>query len=144
LVDLAIVFFLLLIVFIIYQTVPSSNIIYLPVFLLIGVFSSLGVGIWLSALTIRYRDFQHIIPFMVQLGLYASPVAYPASLIPENLQLIYHLNPVAGVIEGFRWSLIGYGELNIYSIVSFGIGIAIFLTSLFYFKKVEKVMADIV
>jgi lipopolysaccharide transport system permease protein len=144
LIDLGIVLLFLSFVLVYFSYYPSANILFLPVFLLFAVLAGAGVGIWLSALTIRFRDFQHIIPFMVQLGLYASPIAYPASIIPDQYQLIYHLNPVAGVVEGFRWSILGYGVMNIYTVLSFLIIIILFITSLLYFKSVEKVMADIV
>jgi lipopolysaccharide transport system permease protein len=144
LIDLVIVFLFLVILTLFFKYDFSARILYLPIFLLLLIVISLGVGLWLSALTIRYRDFQHIIPFMVQIGLYSTPIAYPSSIIPEKYQLIYHLNPVVGVVEGFRWSILNYGYLNEYSLISFLIGVAIFISSLFYFKKVEKVMADIV
>ena len=105
--------------------------------------AALGVGIWVSSLTIRYRDFQHVIPFMVQVGLYATPIAYPASMIPEKYQMIYHLNPMAGIVEGFRWSLLGQDPLPEYAWVSYVVIFSLFFTSIFYFKKVERIMADI-
>lgn len=127
-----------------YQFAPSANIVLLPVFVLFTIIAALGVGIWLSALTIRYRDFQHIVPFMVQIGLYATPIAYPASIVPNKYQLLYHINPMAGVVEGFRWSITGGNALEPVAYVSFGVAIILFISSLFYFRKVERVMADIV
>lgn len=144
LIDLGIVLIFLTFLLVYFKVQPSVNIVYLPLFLLTAIIGALGIGIWLSALTIRYRDFQHIIPFLVQIGLYASPIAYPVSLIPEKYQLIYHLNPVVGIIEGFRWCILGIGEIGIFSFASFFISITLFISSLFYFKSVEKVMADIV
>ncbi|MBT32173.1 MAG: phosphate ABC transporter permease [Thalassobius sp.] len=148
LIDFIITFMFLIILLVIYGIVPSSNIIFLPFFILMGVISALAVGIWLSALTIRYRDFQHIIPFMTQLGLYATPIAYPAKLLigslPEWANALYFMNPMAGVVEGFRWSIIGGEMPSEYSIISFSLTILLFISSLFYFKKVEKVMADLV
>ncbi|MBD0255440.1 MAG: ABC transporter permease [Cytophagales bacterium] len=122
----------------------SANIVFLPVFILLTLITALGVGIWLSALTIRYRDFQHIVPFLVQIGLYATPIAYPSSLIPEDFQLLVHLNPMAGVVEGFRWSMLGAEAPHPYAYLSFGLTLVIFFTGLLYFRKVERVMADIV
>ncbi|MGF1636354.1 MAG: ABC transporter permease [Cyclobacteriaceae bacterium] len=147
-VDFAIAMLFLVALFIMYGFTPSSNLIYMPIFLLLTVISSLAAGIWLSALTIRYRDFQHIVPFMVQFGLYATPIAYPASTIVDNLPtwgtVLYYFNPMAGIIEGFRWSLIG-GELpSIYSWISIGFTCLLFISGLFYFKRVERIMADIV
>jgi len=131
-----------------YGITPSINIIFLPLFILLTLVSSLAVGIWLSALTIRYRDFQHIAPFMVQFGLYATPVGYPASMVVNNLPqwavVLYYINPMAGIVEGFRWSILGGTPPSEYSYISFAIIFILFISSLFYFKKVERVMADIV
>jgi len=123
---------------------PSMNIIYFPLFLLMDILIAVGIGIWMSALTIRFRDLQYTIPFLVQIGLYATPIAYPASILPEKIQQCIYLNPMVGVVEGFRWSILGIGELNTYMFLSFGMGLIIFITSLMYFKKVEVIMADIV
>jgi lipopolysaccharide transport system permease protein len=117
-------------------------------FILIGIIAALGVGIWLSALTVRYRDFQHVVPFIVQIGLYITPVAYPAEFaekqLPEWAANIYYLNPMAGVIQGFRWSVFG-GEMPGYLIyISFAMVILFFVTGLLYFKRVEDDMADFV
>ena len=127
-----------------YEVAISSNIFQLIPYFILGVMAALGVGIWVSSLTIRYRDFQHIVPFMVQVGLYATPIAYPASMIPDKYQIIYHLNPVAGVVEGFRWSILGNEQVSQYAWISFVVLFILFITSLFYFKRVERVMADIV
>lgn len=143
-VDFAISLVFLVILLIWFQFMPSGNIAYLPVFILLTITAALGIGIWLSALTVRYRDFQHIVPFMVQFGVYATPIAYPASLIPEQYQLLFHLNPMAGIVEGFRWSLLGGEAPHQYAFVSFIVAIILLVTGLFYFRKVERVMADIV
>jgi len=131
-----------------YQVFPSVNILLLPLFFIITVISSLAVGIWLSALTIRYRDFKHVVPFMVQFGLYATPVGYPADIIVKNLpawaNIIYYLNPMAGVVEGFRWSILGGAPPHEYAYISFAVVVVLFISGLYYFKKVESVMADIV
>jgi len=127
---------------------PSGKVVFLPIFILITIISALGVGIWLSALTIRFRDFQHIVPFMVQFGLYATPTAYPASTVVDTLPkwaaVIYFMNPMAGVVEGFRWSVIGGNPPSDYAYISFALVFIIFVSGLFYFRKVERVMADIV
>jgi lipopolysaccharide transport system permease protein len=127
-----------------FGVVPSGNIVFLPLFILLTIITALSVGIWLSALTIRYRDFQHIVPFLVQIGLYATPIAYPNSLIPERFQLLVHLNPMAGVVEGFRWSILGGQAPHPYAYLSFGLALVLLLTGLLYFRKVERIMADIV
>lgn len=127
-----------------YQFVPSANIIYLPLFILLLIIGGLGVGIWVSALTVRFRDFTHLLPFIVQIGMYASPVAYAANMVPEKYQWLYALNPMVGVIEGVRWSIIGGeapGQIIFFSI---GVMLLLFFTSLWYFKKVERVMADLI
>ena len=147
-VDFAIGLTFVLVLMIIYQFTPSSNIIFLPVFILLTIISALAVGIWLSALTIRYRDFQHVVPFLVQFGLYATPTAYPASAVIDNLPewatVFYYLNPMAGVVEGFRLSLLGGVPPSEFSYLSFALMAIIFISELFYFKRVERVMADIV
>jgi lipopolysaccharide transport system permease protein len=147
-VDFAIAFLFLAVIMLIYSFVPSVNIIYLPVFILLTIISALAVGIWLSALTIRYRDFQHVVPFLVQFGLYATPTAYPAETIINNLPdwavAIYYMNPMAGVVEGFRWSILGGAPPSDYAYISFALTGILFISALFYFRKVERVMADIV
>ena len=147
-VDFAIAFLFLAVLMLAYKFVPSSNIIFLPVFILLAIISALAVGIWLSALTIRYRDFQHIVPFLVQFGLYATPVGYPAETIVNNLPnwavIIYYLNPMAGVVEGFRWSILGGIPPSDYAYISFALIAILFISALFYFRKVERAMADIV
>ncbi len=147
-VDFSVALGFILILAIVYGHVPPVEFIYFPVFIFLAIISALAVGIWLSALTIRYRDFQHVVPFLVQFGLYATPVGYPSALILKNLPawggVLYYLNPMAGVADGFRWSLLGAAPPSMYSFISFGAIIILFITGLFYFKSVEKVMADIV
>lgn len=144
-VDYTIAFLLLIIAMLWYGVFPSPNIWYLPFFLFMTIMASLAVGIWISALTIRYRDFIHVIPFLIQVGLYATPVAYSTIYIPEKYHAIYYtLNPMVGVIEGFRWSIIGQGSINPYTFVSLGIILILFFSSLIYFKRVERIMADII
>lgn len=147
-VDFLIAFIILIGLMVIYRIAPSANLIFLPLFVLLTVVSALAVGIWLSALTIRYRDFQHVVPFLVQFGLYATPIAYTSETIVNNLPrwgiLLYYVNPMAGVVEGFRWSILGGTPPNEFAYVSFGIVVLLFFSSLLYFKRVEKIMADIV
>lgn len=148
LVDFAIAVVLLMGLLLYYQLPISSNIIFLPFFILLTIISSLAVGIWLSALTVRFRDFQHVTPFLVQLGLYATPIAYPGEVVMSNLPdagvYLFYMNPMAGIVEGFRWSILGLGSLHAVSFISFGMVVILFVSSLIYFKKVETVMADIV
>jgi lipopolysaccharide transport system permease protein len=148
LVDFTMTFIILIVAMIYFKQKPSINIVFLPLFILATIVASLSIGIWLSALTIRFRDFQHIVPFLVQLGLYITPVAYPAEFaiktLPPWLATIYYLNPMTGIIEGFRWSVLGTAPPNMYSFISLFIVVILFISGLFYFKKLEKTMADII
>lgn len=145
--------FFIAFVFIIFFTFYYNNILtvklfFLPLFFIALVMASLGIGIWISALTIRYRDFQHITPFLVQFGLYASPVAYSSESLtkslPEWVNFIYFINPITGIIEGFRFSFLDNYDLSTYCIISLLMSTILFITSLFYFKKIENNIADII
>ncbi len=148
LIDLGITLLILIILMIYYGIVPSSHVWLAPFFILVGMIAALGAGIWLSALTVRYRDFQHVVPFIVQIGLYITPIAYPAEFatrqLPKWAAALYYLNPMAGVVQGFRWSLFG-GEApgNLFW-VSLVMVLILFISGLFYFHKVEDDMADYV
>ena len=148
LVDFCIAFVLLVMLILFYDVAVSINIIMLPVFVALTILCALAAGIWLSALSIRFRDFQHITPFLVQVGLYATPIAYPGDVVirtlPEAGVILFYLNPMAGIVEGFRWSILGYGSLHSVSFISFAMVIVLFCSGLIYFKKVERVMADLV
>ena len=148
LVDFAIAFLLMAALQLYYHIPVSSNILALPLFILLTLMAALALGIWLSALTIRFRDFQHVTPFLVQLGLYATPIAYPGEIVTGSLSkagaFLFYLNPMAGIVEGFRWSILGQGSLHSLSFISFAMIAILFVTGLFYFRKVEQVMADIV
>lgn len=148
LIDFGIALAIIFVLMISYQFTPPVTIVFLPFFIIVAVIAALGIGIWLSALTIRYRDFQHIVPFLMRFGMFLTPVAYPASLlidrIPEWASVLYYLNPMAGVIDGFRWSLLGTAPPNSLSYISFGVVIVLFVSSLFYFKKVERTISDII
>ena len=143
LIDFGIVLLCLAILMIVYKFPPASTIVYMPIFIIIAIVSGLTAGIWMSALTIRFRDFQHITPLLVRVGMYATPIAYPASAVPEKYQMLFYMNPMAGVVEGMRWSIIGGTPPNAYSYISFALIFLLFFAGLFYFSKVEKVMADI-
>jgi len=148
LIDFGISLIILIVLMFWYREAPSANVWLAPVFLLVGIIAALGVGIWLSALTVRFRDFQHVVPFMVQIGLYITPVAYPPELatkqLPEWASTIYFLNPIAGIVQGFRWSLFGGSAPDNFMWISFAMVFIIFITGLLYFSKVEKEMADFV
>lgn len=126
-----------------YGVLPSQRLVVLPLVFLWCIGTALAVGIWLSALTVRFRDFQHIIPFMVQFGLYATPVAYPASLLPSKWNWLYFINPMAGICEAARWSVLGIGTPTVEWVYSLSVTLVLFVSGLFYFKKVEALMADL-
>jgi lipopolysaccharide transport system permease protein len=128
-----------------YEITPTLKILTLPFFLLLALITALGVGLWLSALNVNYRDVRYITPFLTQFWLLASPVAYPVSEIPERWQLIYALNPMVGVVEGFRWVLLGT-ETGPGPVmwVSVGIALLVLVSGLFYFRHMERTFADMV
>jgi len=144
LVDFAIAFVILLGMMLYFGFYPTVNILWLPAFILLALATSLGVGLWLSALNVQYRDFQYTVPFLIQLWLFASPVVYPSTLLPEPYRMIYGLNPMAGVIEGFRWVLLGTTPPSSLMAVSVGVVIAVLISGAFYFRRMEKTFADVV
>ena len=129
-----------------YNFVPSWRILTLPIFILIAFAASMGVGLWLSALNVKYRDFRYVVPFLVQFGLYISPVGFSNSLVPEQWRMLYSLNPMVGVIDGFRWAILG-GKSTIYlpgfaiSMVLVGLLLA---SGVWYFRKTERTFADVI
>ncbi len=129
-----------------YQFMPGWRILTLPLFTGIAFTASMGIGLWLTALNVKYRDFRYIIPFIVQFGLYISPVGFSSSIVPQKWRLLYSLNPMVGVIDGFRWAILGQ-ESRIYMpgfLLSCGL-VAFFLaTGIWYFRKTEKTFADII
>ena len=147
-IDFGISLLIMVVLMIYFGITPSSNIWFAPLFIIMGIVAALGVGIWLSALTVRYRDFQHVVPFIVQIGLYITPIAYPAEFavkqLPEWAATIYYLNPMAGVVQGFRWSVFGSEAPGDLLYVSIGIIVIIFISGMAYFSKVEDEMADYV
>ena len=145
LVDFGISFLMFAAMMIYYGIRPSAAILWLPVFLLLAVLTALGMGLWLAALNAIYRDVRYILPFLVQFWMFASPVAYPSSLVPGKWRWLYGLNPMAGVIEGFRWSLAGKGEPPGHLIfVSVAVVVAVLLSGIAYFQKMETTIADVV
>jgi lipopolysaccharide transport system permease protein len=146
LVDFAISFVILLGLMIYYGIAPTWNVIWLPLLLLLAFITSLAVSLWLSALNVQFRDVQYAIPFLVQAWMYASPVAYSTGLIPAHglWRIIYGLNPMAGVIQGFRWALLGGSPPDTLLAISTIMVLVLLLTGLVYFKKMEKSFADVV
>ena len=128
-----------------FRIAPHQAILLFPAFLLLAVATALGVGLWLAALNAQYRDVRYIIPFLVQFWLFASPVAYPSTLVPERWRWLYGLNPMAGVIEGFRWALTGHGQPpNLFLAASASAVVLILIGGVFYFKNTEGTIADVV
>ena len=129
-----------------YQLVPSWRIIMLPFFIAAAFAAAMGTGLWLSALNVKYRDFRYIVPFIVQFGLYISPVGFSSTIVPDRWRLLYSLNPMVGVIDGFRWALLG-GNARIFwpgFIVSLSIVAIVFAYGIWYFRKTEKTFADVI
>jgi lipopolysaccharide transport system permease protein len=143
LVDFAIAFVLLLGMMLFYGIRPTAAVWTLPLFLLLALVTALGAGLWLSALNVQYRDVRYTIPFLVQFWMYASPVAYSSTLIPEQWRALYGINPMAGVVEGFRWALLGAGKApGTLLIVSVIASLVLFITGLIYFRRMERTFAD--
>ena len=144
-VDFSLAFLVLLAMILFYGIAPTANVIWLPLLLLLALITSLGVGIWLSALNVEYRDVRYVVPFLIQLWLFATPVAYPSSLVPEPWRAIYALNPMVGVVEGFRWALLGTetapGPMVLVSALA---ALAIFVGGIVYFRRMEDTFADVV
>lgn len=144
-VDFVIAFAVLLLLMLIYGITPTINSIFLPVFVILTVVSSLAASVWLSALNVKYRDIKYVVPFMTQIWLFSTPIAYSASLLEEPWRTIYSLNPMVGVVEGFRWALLGAETPPSYStLVSAIASIVILFAGALYFRRVEKSFADII
>jgi lipopolysaccharide transport system permease protein len=145
LVDFAIAFVLLLAMMAWYGTAPGWGILAVPLLVLFAVATALAVGLWLAALNVKYRDFRHTIPFLTQFWMFLTPVAYPSSLVPERWRVLYGLNPMAGVVEGFRWALLGQadgpGALVLVSAVSVAL---LLISGLYFFRRTERSFADVI
>jgi len=128
-----------------YGILPTVNVIWLPLLILLTLITSLGVSLWLSALNVQFRDVRHAIPFLTQLWLFATPIVYPSSLLSEPWRTLYSINPMAGVVEGFRWALLGTetapGPMMIVSTLT---ALALLVSGTFYFRRLEKTFADVV
>jgi lipopolysaccharide transport system permease protein len=145
LVDFVIAFVMLLLLMLGYGIIPSSSsVVLLPILMLVMLMTAAGVGCWLAALNIQYRDFRYVVPFLLQVWMYASPIVYPASLVPEDYRAIYALNPMVGVIEGFRSVLLGTGGVEWPIIgLSIVVGGILFITGSLYFRRMERIFADV-
>ena len=144
LVDFCVAFGILIIMMAYYGFVPTINVIFLPLLVVFAMMTSLAVGLWLSALNVKYRDFQYTVPFLIQIWLFASPVVYPASMVPEQFRFLYALNPMSGVIEGFRWALLGTNPPSTMIFISLVVVIVLLVSGVFYFRRMEQYFADIV
>lgn len=129
-----------------YSFLPSANVFALPVFVLLAFAASLGIGLWLSALMVRYRDFRFIVPFLVQFGLYLSPVGFSSEVVPDQWRLLYSLNPMVGVIDGFRWAILGgaHGMFWPGLAVSVSVIATLLVSGLWYFRRTERTFADVI
>lgn len=127
-----------------YGVVPDWRIVALPLFLILAVAIAMGAGLWIAALNVQYRDFRYIIPFVVQFGLYVSPVGFSSAVVPEQWRLLYSLNPMVGVIDGFRWAILGSQLYWPGVALSLALVLVIAITGFLYFRKVEKYFADVI
>ena len=129
-----------------YRFMPDWHIFLLPAFLILAFAASFGTGLWLCALTVEYRDFRYIVPFIVQFGLYISPVGFSSSIVPEKWRLLYSLNPMVGVIDGFRWCLLrGQTSLDWSAVLmSCGLVVVLVASGIWYFRKMERTFADVI
>lgn len=146
LVNFIIVLLCSIVVMYIYEVPPSINIVFFPIVIVFIMMAGLGFGIWISALTIKYRDLQHTVPILLRLGMFITPIAYSSVEVPKNYLWLYYSNPMAGVVDLVRWSIldtpIGYKKEYIF--LSLAIVVIVFITSLFFFNKIEKDIADII
>jgi lipopolysaccharide transport system permease protein len=141
--DFAIAFVVLVALMVYYQVWPTPAVLAVPPLLALAVMSSLGVGMWLSALNVEYRDFSNILPFLVQVWMFATPVAFSSTLLPEPWRTLYGLNPMTGVIEGFRWALLGQDPMFAQMFLSAVMSVALLVTGAFYYRRTERTFADI-
>jgi lipopolysaccharide transport system permease protein len=144
LVDFAIAFVVLIGMMVYFQIAPTPAVLLLPLFILLALITALGVGLWLSALNVQYRDVRHAVPFLTQFWLFATPIVYPSTLLAEPWRTLYGLNPMAGVVEGFRWALLGTTPPGPMIAVSAVVSIVVLVSGLLYFQLTERTFADVV
>jgi lipopolysaccharide transport system permease protein len=144
-VDFLIAFVVLVGMMVYYRIYPTSQVWTLPLFLLLALVTAVGVGLWLSALNVIYRDVGYILPFLTQVWLFLTPIAYPTSIVPQHWQALYALNPMTGVVEGFRWALLGTGQPpGLMTAVSALVAVVLLVSGMFYFRRMERRFADMV
>ncbi|MDO9546773.1 MAG: ABC transporter permease [Pelolinea sp.] len=144
-VDFLIAFIVLIGMMIYYKITPTTNVWFLPLFFVLALVTAVGVGLWLSALNVLFRDINYVLPFLTQFWMYLTPIAYPSSMVPVRWQAIYALNPMTGVVEGFRWALLGTGQPpGTLTLVSSIVAVALLISGMFYFRRMERLFADMV
>ncbi len=144
-IDFLVSFVFLIALMLLFGVVPGTRIVFLPLFALLGFVFTVGLGVWFAALYVKYRDVRHFIPFIVQLGLYVSPVAFSSTIVPQQWRLLYSFNPMVSVIDGFRWSLLGTASLYGPGIaVSAVLAIVVLVGGVIYFKNTERQFADLI
>jgi lipopolysaccharide transport system permease protein len=144
LVDFGVSMFLVALIMLFYRIPITPALFFLPLFIVLALLISLAAGIWLGALSVRYRDIQAVLPILVQFWFFATPVAYSAHSVPANYQFIYNLNPMVGVIQGFRWSLLGGTAPQASILCATGLTLVLLIASLYYFRQVERTLADLI
>ena len=145
LVDFLIAFSLAIILMIYFQFAPTLSIVLMPAFIFLTILTSLGIGFWFSSISVQYRDVAHALPYITQVMFWITPVGYAASKIPENYRVVYWLNPIVCVIEGFRWSMLHYGRLPLNLVfLSSGVALMLFITGLMNFLRMERKFADVI
>jgi lipopolysaccharide transport system permease protein len=143
-IDFALAFIVLLGIMLYYGFVPTLNIVWLPFFFLLALVTSIGVCLWLSAMNVQFRDVRYTTPFLTQVWLFITPIAYPSSLLDEPWRTVYGLNPMAGVVEGFRWALLGTDTVpGSMIVVSSIVALVVFISGAFYFRRMEQGFADV-
>lgn len=143
--DFLLSFLVLLVLLVWYGIMPTWNVVFLPLFLVLAMILALAVGLWLGPINVRFRDVKHTLPFLIQIWMYASPVVYPVSIVPERWKLLYSLNPMVGVIEGFRWALLGKDNPDFQAMgLSGSLVLLVLLSGIVYFKKMERSFADVI
>ena len=143
-VDFVLAFVVLIGMMVYYGISPTANVFFVPLFLVLTLIASLAAGFWLSALNVRYRDVRYVVPFLIQLWLFATPVAYSASLLHGTARTVFGLNPMTGIVEGMRWALLGTPAPGAMALVSTGVAIAFFVGGAFFFRQMERSFADVV
>lgn len=145
LLDFAIAFIILLIMMAFYGIAPNAKMLLVPPLMVIAALLALSIGLWLGPINVRFRDIKHTLPFMIQIWMYASPIVYPLSMVPENWRWAYSLNPMVGVIEGFRWAVFNQGEPNFAALAVSGVVIIFLLAGgLVFFRRMERTFADVI